>query len=125
VVNLLSNAVKFTPDGGSVTLSAKATGLGMVIEVRDTGIGMAEADIPKAMEAFVRIDDTKNRARAGTGLGLPITKRLVQLHGGTLTIRSKVNAGTTATVILPKARLVRRSAQQVRAPEFAEAERVA
>jgi signal transduction histidine kinase len=122
VVNLMSNAVKFTSQGGSVTVSARATGLGMVIEVRDSGVGIAEADIPKAMEAFVQIDG-KNRARGGTGLGLPITKRLVEIHGGTLTIRSKVDVGTTATVILPKARLVRRSAQPVRVQEHAELER--
>jgi signal transduction histidine kinase len=124
LVNLMSNAVKFTSEGGTVTVSARATGLGMVIEVRDTGVGMAEADIPKAMEAFVQIDK-KNRARGGTGLGLPITKRLVELHGGTLTIRSKVDVGTTATVILPKARLLRRAAQPVRAQDYAPAERVA
>ena len=121
VVNLLANAVKFTSQGGSVTVSAKATGLGMVIDVRDTGIGMAEADIPKAMEAFGQIDAANNRARGGTGLGLPITKRLVELHGGTLTIRSKVDVGTTVTVILPKARLLKRGMHSVRAPEYAAA----
>src|SRR5262249_40412402 len=109
LVNLISNAVKFTPKGGSVSASARATTLGMVLEVRDTGIGLAPADVPKAMEAFVQIDSGKNTKPGGTGLGLPIPKRLVELHGGTLTIKSQVDVGTAVTVILPSARLVRRT----------------
>jgi signal transduction histidine kinase len=117
LINLLSNAVKFTPRGGSVTISTRLTPFGLVVAVRDTGIGLAQADIPRAMEAFVQIDDEKSRHLGGTGLGLPITKRLVEMHGGKLTIKSKVNVGTTVIIILPRERLLARREQAVGRPE--------
>lgn len=107
LINLLSNAVKFTPEGGKVTLSARLDDNGdLLLEVVDTGIGMRPSDIAIALEPFRQISSQLNRSYEGTGLGLPLVKRLTELHGGTLMLRSAPNAGTTATVRLPSSRLV-------------------
>jgi signal transduction histidine kinase len=107
LVNLLSNAVKFTPAGGEVTLKAwwRAES-GYVFQVIDSGIGMALADIPKALSPFGQIDSALSRKIAGTGLGLPLTKSLVEMHGGSLDLQSEEGAGTTVTVRFPKERAV-------------------
>jgi signal transduction histidine kinase len=109
LINLLSNAVKFTPEGGAVRVRSFRTQNGFVIAVSDTGVGMNASDIPKIMKPFGQIDDQLNRQNQGTGLGLPIAKHLVELHGGTLNIESEVNVGTTVTITLPSERLVRSS----------------
>jgi signal transduction histidine kinase len=106
LINLLSNAVKFTPEGGKVRVTSFSTSAGLAIAVSDTGIGMASEEIPKALEEFGQIDSKISRQYAGTGLGLPLAKHLIQLHGGTLTIKSAVNAGTTVTIVLPHERIV-------------------
>jgi signal transduction histidine kinase len=110
LINLLSNAVKFTPEGGNVRVSSFRTNVGLAIAISDTGIGMASEEIPKAMEEFGQIDSKISRQHAGTGLGLPLAKHLIELHGGTLTIKSEVNVGTTVTIVLPHERIVARSA---------------
>jgi len=109
LINLLSNAVKFTPEGGKVRVSSFRTNVGLAIAVSDTGIGMASEEIPKALEEFGQIDSKISRQYAGTGLGLPLAKHLIELHGGTLTIKSEVNVGTTVTIVLPRERIVARS----------------
>ena len=109
-INLLSNAIKFTPAGGEVRVSADATDAGLVLAVADTGIGIAPEDIPTALDPFGQVDNSLNRKFAGTGLGLPLSLRLVKLHGGELKIASKVNVGTTVAVTFPQVRLVRRPA---------------
>ena len=101
LLNLLSNAVKFTPQHGTVRLSVTRCEAGVAIAVADTGIGIAPRDIPVALDRFGQIDSRLSRKYEGTGLGLPLSKRLVELHGGTLTIESAVGVGTTVTVILP------------------------
>ena len=101
LLNLLSNAIKFTPAGGTVTVTAKTWEGAVEIAVRDTGIGMAEADIPKALEPFGQISNAMTRAHEGTGLGLPLSKSLVELHGGQFSIASTPGHGTTVTVTLP------------------------
>ena len=106
LINLLSNAVKFTPEGGKVRVSSFRTNVGLAIAVSDTGIGMASEEIPKALEEFGQIDSKISRQYAGTGLGLPLAKHLIELHGGTLTIKSEVNIGTTVTIVLPHERIV-------------------
>jgi signal transduction histidine kinase len=106
LINLLSNAVKFTPDGGRVRISCFRKGSNLVIAVSDTGIGMSAADIPKALEPFGQIDSALSRKYEGTGLGLPLAKHLVELHGGSLAIESKENIGTTVSIILPQDRIV-------------------
>jgi signal transduction histidine kinase len=106
VINLLSNAVKFTPAGGRVELAARIASDGdLLIRVTDTGIGIAPADIDRVMEPFGQVDSHLNRKYEGTGLGLPLARGLAELHGGTLTLESRLNVGTTVTVRLPRYRL--------------------
>jgi signal transduction histidine kinase len=109
LINLLSNAVKFTPEGGSVHVSVSLSPDGIRIIVRDTGIGMTAEQIPLALEPFRQIDSSVSRKFEGTGLGLPLTKHLVELHGGSMLIESKPNVGTTITCVLPSERIVQPS----------------
>jgi len=108
ILNLLSNAVKFTRPGGRVTVTAydlgPGAGGGFGIEVADDGIGMAAESIPLALSPFRQIDNRLDRKYEGTGLGLPLSKGLVELHGGTLDITSEVDRGTTVIIRLPAAR---------------------
>lgn len=116
LVNLLSNAIKFTEPGGQVTLKAWfRADSGFICQVVDTGIGMRPEDIPKALSRFGQIDGDLNRKYEGTGLGLPLSKSLVELHGGYLDLQSEVGVGTTATVRLPASRIVREQ-QRTSAP---------
>ena len=101
LVNLLSNAIKFTKPVGRVVLKVGlADSGGYVFEVTDTGIGIAPEDIEKALSVFGQIDIELNRQLDGTGLGLPLTKAVVELHGGSLGLKSTPGRGTTATVAL-------------------------
>ena len=111
LVNLLSNAVKFTPGGGRVTTKAWAGADGFVIQVIDTGVGMRSEDVPRAFALFGQVDGGLNRKHEGTGLGLPLSRQLIEMHGGTLDLQSVVGAGTIVTVCLPAARLIRLKAQ--------------
>jgi PAS domain S-box-containing protein len=109
LINLLSNAVKFTPAGGAIRMAAAldpASG-DLVITVADTGIGIAPADIARVMEPFGQVDNPINRKYRGTGLGLPLTKGLVELHGGSFQLESAPGVGTTVTIRLPAHRLKR------------------
>ena len=110
LLNLLSNAVKFTPAGGRVSLTAAIEAEGAVITVEDTGIGMKTEDIAVALEPFRQIEDAQNRRFQGTGLGLPLAKALVELHGGSLDIRSMPAAGTVVRVCLPLERVAANAA---------------
>jgi PAS domain S-box-containing protein len=102
LINLLSNAVKFTRSGGTVTLRASATPEGGVaFAVSDTGIGIAEKDISKAIESYGQVEPSDGIRVEGTGLGLPLAKALTELHGGELKIESSAGKGTTVTAILP------------------------
>jgi signal transduction histidine kinase len=106
LINLLSNAVKFTPEGGSVRVMSTRRNGGLAISVSDTGVGMAPEDIPKALAPFGQIERKVRRMQEGTGLGLPLAKQFAELHGGTLTIDSKINIGTTVTFLLPASRVI-------------------
>ncbi|MDX2288011.1 MAG: HAMP domain-containing sensor histidine kinase [Hyphomicrobiaceae bacterium] len=100
--NLLSNAIKFTPPGGSVLLeAARLPDDGLAILVRDSGVGMSKDELQVALEPFGQVDGTRARWREGTGLGLPIAKSLVELHGGRLEIRSEKGKGTDVAIVLP------------------------
>jgi signal transduction histidine kinase len=106
LLNLLSNAVKFTPPQGEIRVSIVRRDGGIVVAVADTGIGIAPADIPRALERFGQVDSTLGRKYEGTGLGLPLSKRLAELHGATLEIDSELGRGTTVTVTFPAERVV-------------------
>jgi signal transduction histidine kinase len=106
VVNLLSNAVKFTPAGGKVRLKVERRARrGIILRVEDTGIGMSPDQIPIALEPFGQIESSFTRKHDGVGLGLPLTKRLVELHGGVIEIDSAPGKGTVASVHLPEERV--------------------
>jgi len=102
VLNLLSNAIKFTPAGGTVALDAHRAGDAIEVRLSDTGIGMAAADIPKALEPFQQVHaDTATKKYGGTGLGLPLSKLFIEQHRGTFAIASEPGQGTTITIVLP------------------------
>ncbi|MCB9960365.1 MAG: hypothetical protein H6843_17345 [Rhodospirillaceae bacterium] len=107
LLNLLSNALKFTPQGGQVTLTAAfPPDGGLALSVADTGAGMTAEQLERAMLPFVQVGDAPNRQVPGTGLGLPLTKQLIELHGGRLEMDSTPGQGTTATVHLPAERVI-------------------
>jgi signal transduction histidine kinase len=89
LINLLSNAVKFTPEGGKIRLSSFLKDSGLAIEISDTGIGIAAEDMVKVMTSFGQVESKVSRKHEGSGLGLPLAKHLVELHGGAMTIEAK------------------------------------
>ena len=107
LLNLLSNAVKFTPEDGKVTVKASKTRSGdVLIVVQDTGIGMSEQEVKIALTPFGQVDSKLARRFEGTGLGLPLTKSFVELHAGTMTIKSKRGEGTVVSVLIPSDRVI-------------------
>ncbi len=107
LLNLLSNAVKFTPEGGSVSVRARLCDDGScAISVADTGIGMSQEDLAKALQPFGQVQSSLARSYEGTGLGLPLVSSFMDMHGGRLEIDSVPGKGTTATVVFPAARVV-------------------
>ncbi|MDA0342344.1 MAG: ATP-binding protein, partial [Proteobacteria bacterium] len=111
LLNLMSNAVKFTPTDGTVTVRAwYHIDRGFVLQVADTGIGIAAHNIPKALARFEQIESTLDRKYEGTGLGLPLSKSLVEQHGGHFDLHSQIGVGTVVTVSLPADRAIRPSA---------------
>jgi two-component system CheB/CheR fusion protein len=104
IYNLLSNAVKFTPEGGKIGMRASARKADSEIEVVvwDTGVGIAPENMEKIFEGFFRVDTPYSRVTEGTGLGLPLSKKLVELHGGKLFVESEgLNKGTEVRFTLP------------------------
>ncbi len=101
VSNLLSNASKYSPDGTEVTIRAKLIGDALQISVRDRGIGIASEDVDRVFEPFFRVDNSGTMKESGNGLGLFITKSIVELHGGVVDIESVPDVGTTVTVTIP------------------------
>jgi signal transduction histidine kinase len=101
VLNLLSNAVKFTPDGGRVELDARMNGGSVEVSVKDTGVGIAEKDQEAVFEEFRQVGHDYTTKHEGTGLGLALTRRFVELHGGTISLQSEPGKGSTFTFTLP------------------------
>lgn len=101
LLNLLSNAIKFTPEGGLVTVIAAVEEDMFAVTITDTGIGIAKEDLPRLFNPFEQIENAYSRSRAGFGLGLTITRRLVELHDGMLSVESEPGTGTSVTVRLP------------------------
>ncbi|MGC2854754.1 PAS domain-containing sensor histidine kinase [Novispirillum sp. DQ9] len=104
LLNLVANALKFTPEGGVVALTARPCpdGNGLLLTVADTGVGMDDAGITKALQPFGQVDTSLSRRHGGTGLGLPLTKSFTELHGGCMQIDSTPGQGTTITLRFPK-----------------------
>jgi len=110
LINILSNAVKFTPDDGGVRVGASCLPTGeFAIEIVDTGVGISEDDLARVFVPFVQSDGSLNRQYEGSGLGLPLPKSMVELHGGALTLDSREGEGTTVTVVFPANRVQRNS----------------
>ena len=101
--NLLSNAIKYSPDGGTVTVSAWTDGICTCLEVQDTGMGMSEQDQKEPFTKFFRTGAVRQTGIPGAGLGLAISKNIVEAHGGTITLVSAPGAGSSFTVSLPQA----------------------
>jgi len=124
LINLVTNGIKYTESGGRVTLSTWCRpDSGFVFQVTDTGIGIALKDIPGALSQFGQVDSHLGGKREGTGLGLPLSKALVELHGGSLDLQSKPGVGTTVTVRMPAGRILAPTAvpdiEPVTAPDAA------
>ncbi|GFO60477.1 PAS domain-containing sensor histidine kinase [Geomonas silvestris] len=102
LMNLLDNAIKYSKIGGTVTVSARPAGDLVRVEVRDTGIGIPEKDLPRLFERFYRVDEARSRERGGTGLGLSIVKHIVQAHGGSVEVSSTLGEGAAFSFTLPK-----------------------
>jgi two-component system cell cycle sensor histidine kinase PleC len=110
LINLLSNSVKFTPIGGEVRVTAHIAPDGdLIIQVKDTGIGISSEDLPRVMEPFGQVEGALSRRHQGTGLGLSLTRSMARQHGGELVLESRLGQGTIATIRLPGERLLGRS----------------
>ena len=103
MINLLSNAVKFTPEGGTVTITARKSVDGVAFSISDTGIGIPQRDIQKLGRPFEQVENQFTKSKGGSGLGLAISRSLIELHNGSLVISSTIGKGTTVTVELPVA----------------------
>jgi len=101
LLNLMTNAIKFTPEGGVVAITVEPKSAGLIVHVKDTGIGISQDDIDRLAQPFEQIDSQHSRQHEGTGLGLALSKSLVNLHGGNFKISSTVGEGTTVTFTLP------------------------
>ena len=100
LMNVISNAIKYTPDGGTIKISAFQENNRLVMIVKDNGIGIPKEDLPRIFERFYRVD--KSRSTRGTGLGLAIVKHIVKLFNGEISVKSKVGIGSTFTVKIKK-----------------------
>jgi signal transduction histidine kinase len=100
--NLLSNAIKFNDDGGHVNILATPQNAGRFqLAVKDTGIGIKPEDIPRLFREFEQLESGASRQYEGTGLGLALTRKIIELHGGNITVKSEVGTGSTFTMMLP------------------------
>lgn len=102
IINLLSNAIKYTPENGHIHIFVKDTAENGILTVEDNGIGIPEDELPLIFERFYRTDKSRNRKTGGAGIGLTITKAIVNAHGGKIEVTSSVNKGSCFTITLPK-----------------------
>jgi signal transduction histidine kinase len=112
VMNLLSNAVKFTPPGGKIDIESRIDASGFMLSVRDTGVGIGEADLARVLQPFVQVDNKLSRQQEGAGLGLPLVKAMVEIHGGQLQLDSELGSGTVASLILPPERVLAKRVEE-------------
>jgi signal transduction histidine kinase len=107
ILNLLANAVKFTQPGGSINVEVAANPeVGLIIDIRDTGVGIADANLKRVRQPFVQVDGSLNRRHEGTGLGLPLVDTMMRQHGGFLELSSQQGKGTTARIAFPTTRII-------------------
>jgi signal transduction histidine kinase len=107
LLNLVTNALKFTPPGGNIDIAGRYDRrAGLVLTVADSGIGIAVEDIVRVLEPFVQVDSSLSRQHQGTGLGLPLVKAIMELHGGSVALESTVGVGTRVTITFPPERAV-------------------
>jgi signal transduction histidine kinase len=111
LVNLLSNAIKFTPEGGRVSVTASADDDGVVVAVRDSGIGIPASQQQHIFDAFFQVREGRTRQQEGTGLGLALSRRLMELMGGSLSVVSREGRGSTFSVRVPRAATLRAGAE--------------
>ena len=116
VRNLIDNAVRYTPSGGRVDVSVSAEDGQVVLQVADTGMGIPQRDLSRVFERFYRVDRARSRETGGTGLGLAIVRHVAENHGGEVTVRSELSAGSTFVVRLPVAEAARTDASSADAP---------
>jgi two-component system cell cycle sensor histidine kinase PleC len=116
VLNLLSNAVKFTPEGGRITVRARACNRAVAIAIADTGIGIPKDALARLGRPFEQVESQLTKSHQGSGLGLAIAKSLAELHGGTMRIRSRLGSGTIVRLRLPNGAAAR-GARAERAPK--------
>lgn len=100
-INLIHNAIKFTPEQGEINVALTDGGESVVCQISDTGSGISEEDRMHIFERFYKADKARDRAQGGSGLGLSLVKKIVELHGGTVTVESQAGEGSTFTVTLP------------------------
>lgn len=100
-INLLNNSIKFTPDGGKITVSVSGDNKQVFVEISDSGIGMTEETLPHVFERFYMADKARSRSAGGSGLGLSIVKRIVQIHHGNIDVKSKFGEGTAFKISIP------------------------
>ena len=102
IINIISNAIKYTPDGGTIIINSfSASPDSVTVRVIDNGLGIPEKDLTRIFERFYRVEKSRTSATGGTGLGLAIAKELVEAHGGSINIQSKLNVGTMVDITLP------------------------
>jgi two-component system sensor histidine kinase SenX3 len=104
VENLVSNAIKYSPNNTQVTVTAARDGESVAISVADQGYGIPEADLSRIFEKFYRVPRVEDAGVPGTGLGLALVREIAELHGGTVTVASKINLGSTFTLRIPLAK---------------------
>lgn len=102
ITNLVSNAIHYNREGGTVVVSTKEQGNALVVEVADTGIGISRDNLPFIFDEFFRVKSSQTRHVSGTGLGLPIAKRIIEAHNGRIEVTSELGKGTTFRILLPK-----------------------
>jgi signal transduction histidine kinase len=102
LVNLVDNAIKYSKPGGEVKISAHTDDTQVVIEIKDNGIGISQADQQRIFERFYRVDKSRSRTQGGSGLGLAIVKKIAEEHGGTISVESTLGDGSTFQITLPR-----------------------
>jgi signal transduction histidine kinase len=105
LVNLVDNAIKYSKPGGEVKISARTDDTQVIIEIKDNGIGISQADQQRIFERFYRVDKSRSRAQGGSGLGLAIVKKIAEEHGGTISVESTLGEGSTFRITLPRRKI--------------------